>query len=235
MIATLLTQSLTLVPLVALLLVALLWKPVFRWLRHGLAVLAIAGIVWITWLLLWGNQVGGSRSDRWLDVVTGLGSLATIGGVLAGGYLAARYGRRASISITATPHVTSRGVVLSIRPVVKAVGVFPVRFRCGNGAVVRITEIWLAEEGPTHEGRFWVEGDIFRDSFAESGEELATTILSSTLPLAPSTIGWQVFVKIGAPTPKLLRALAPGLSAWWSDEVFVSRPSMTARDNLGSL
>jgi hypothetical protein len=65
-----------------------------------------------------------------------LGALATFLAFTGGFYLAARYGRRASVSLSGEVGLLPRdlGVVFVIRPVVRGVGVFKVAFRERLGA-----------------------------------------------------------------------------------------------------
>ena len=155
----------------------------------------------------------------WATVMTGLGggaaSLAFIGGAL----VALRYGRRASVILTADAHVRDGRVVVSTRPVVKAVGIFKVSFHKNRGAVVRVTELYLDAAGELQDARFWEKSDIFGQEFVDPGEELpTTTVFPLPSPIPASVVGWRVSVKIKAPT----RFLAS--SSGWADQVFVPRP-----------
>ena len=193
-----------------------------------LGMAAAAGFgVWF-WLALWGNKPADSgSSDRWLNVMLGLGATAAVMAFLGGLYLSARYGRRASVSISANVYpLPDDGVALATRPVVKAVGIFRVRFRGARGALIRVREMFTAPLEETEgtglkRGREWEQATVFGEQFAEAGEELATTTVFRLPPLPPSVIGWTVTIVIQAPTRWL-----PGSSGAWADRIFVPRPEI---------
>jgi hypothetical protein len=166
----------------------------------------------------WHAVVRGIGDHHWLTIVTGLGAFATAAGVATGAVLAVLYGRRASVSVTASPHVTPSGVVVAARPVVKAVGIFRVKFHATEGALVRLTEVYI-EQGELKEGRSWTETGAFDQQYVDAGEELPTTVIFPPISPPGSVIGWLVYLKIAAPT-----RLAKFRSAWWMDQVFVPRP-----------
>jgi len=203
-------------------------RPIPRWVAKVVVAVFVtiaAGAfgVWLWWAL-WGNHSpqGTPPPDRWLNVMMGLGAVAAVLAFFGGAYLAARYGRRASVSISAVPHLIPDGVVVATRPVVKAVGVLKVKFHGPRGALVRVAEVYLApkEASGLKEGRHWEEVAVFGEQFAEAGEELATTTLFRLPPLPPSVIGWRVSVGIQAPTRWM-----PGSSTSWTDRIFVERPA----------
>jgi hypothetical protein len=162
--------------------------------------------------------VRGIADHHWLTIVTGLASLATAAGVVTGAVLAVLYGRKASVSITASPHVTPAGVVVAVRPLVKAVGIFRVKFHASEGAVVRLTEVYT-QKGELKEGRSWTLTGAFDQQYVDSGEELPTTVVFPPMNPPASVIGWLVYLKIAAPT-----RLTKFRSAWWMDQVFVPHP-----------
>jgi hypothetical protein len=167
------------------------------------------------------HAVAKSIGDHpWLTIVTGLGSLATAAGVITGATLAVLYGRKASVSITASPHATPSGVVVAARPIVKAVGIFRVKFHATEGVIVRLTEVYI-EEGELKEGRFWTKTGAFGQQYVDAGEELPTTVVFPPIRPPGSVIGWLVYLKVAAPT-RLMRFR----SAWWMDQVFVPRPDI---------
>jgi hypothetical protein len=197
------------------------WKPAV------VLVVSLAGLGTFAWWALWGNQTtkvaGGS--DRWLNFALGLAGIATAAGVAGGAYLAARYGRRASISIRATVEaLDDGGVIIAARPVVKAVGLFRVNFHGPRGALVRVREHLLVDpdESPTgmKQGLYWELVAVFEEQFAEAGEELATTVLFRLPPARDrKVVGWIVAVAIESPTRWM-----PGSSGAWGDKIFVARP-----------
>ncbi len=195
-----------------------------------IALFSIALLAWVGWAL-WGNrspQGHGAPPDRWLNVMTGLGASAAVLAFLGGAYLAARYGRRASISISADiSELPGGSVLIAARPEVKAVGLFRVKFHGTAGAVIRVREVYAVEESVSQtglwEGQFRLAAAIFgeRDEdqqFAESGEALRTTVLFR-VPAPDGVIGWMVVVSIKAPSRWM-----PGASGAWGDKIFVVRP-----------
>jgi uncharacterized membrane protein len=239
-------------PWLWLVVVAVLAVPAFSiayeasgsWRRVAVAAAAVAlliGVAYWLWWALWDNQqkAGSPATDRWLNVMLGLGAASAVLAFLGGAYTAARYGRRASISVSAKTMLHTSGVVLSVRPKVRAIGIFRVRFHGPRGAVIRVAE-WYVPAGhdsalglnPQHpeapaleRGRVWEHAAVFgepggrEEQFAEGGEELSTTS-DFLLPLpSPSTVGWSVNLFIVAPSRWF-----PGSSGSWADRVFVPRP-----------
>jgi hypothetical protein len=159
--------------------------------------------------------------DTWLDIVLGLGAIATGAGVAGGGFLAWRYGRRASVSVSATVQATSDGYVLAIRPVVRAIGIFPVRFQKLTGAVITIWNMYVDDSGllvPL--GEPYEMPDVYEKQFADAAEELATTVLwHPRKPTDRRVVGWSVVIVIEA-QPRWLREKG----SWWTDRTYVPRP-----------
>lgn len=215
------------------------WKG--RIIGRAMAVFAslavLVGLGYWVWWGLWGNQPpeASPPPDRWLNFLLGLGALAAVLAFLGSGYLALRYGRRASVSITAKPLAHPTGVVLAVRPMVKAIGLFRVKFHGPKGAVVRIAEWYIPAgydpqigfdpgnpKGPSFvEGRVWEHVAVFGEQFAEAGEELFTTSTFLVPRPSPSTVGWSISLAIIAPTRWM-----PGSSGSWADRIFVPRPKI---------
>jgi hypothetical protein len=164
------------------------------------------------------SVVTATPGHDWLSIVTGLGAIATTAGVVTGAVIAVLYGRKASVSLTAFPHVTERGTVVTARPIVKAVGLFRVKFRPTEGVTVRLTEVYV-EGGELREGRSWTADGAFGQQYVDAGEELPTTVVFPPMNPPGSVIGWLVYLKIAAPV-----RLAKFRGAWWMDQVFVPRP-----------
>ncbi len=163
----------------------------------------------------------GVPTDHWLNVVLGLGALATVLGATTGFVLAARYGRKASVHLSAEAVETARsGVLVRVRPSVSAVGIFRLRFRKNRGAVVTTTEVWADDEGELHDGRFWDQDAIFGPSFVEGGETLTTTVVFPLGEPPARVVGWRVSIAIAVPR----RRLIPHDSWTWADRVFVAVP-----------
>jgi hypothetical protein len=134
----------------------------------------------------WHAAVRGIGDHHWLTILTGLGSFATAAGVATGAGLAVLYGRKASVSVTASTHVTPSGIVVAARPIVKAVGIFRVKFHATQGVTVRLTEVYI-EEGELKEGRSWTKTDAFEQQYVDAGEELPTTVVFP--PINPPWVG----------------------------------------------
>lgn len=160
-----------------------------------------------------------ASSDPWLNIVLGVAAVATTLGVFAGGYLAARYGRKASVSISAEAHTIDGGVVIATRPVVRAVGLFRVKFKDDAGAAVWLTEMYLDDQGGLSSGSKWKQDNIFGPSFVEGGEDLTSTVLFHQPEPKPRVVGWRVSIEI-----TVANRLLPGKGWSWADQVFVPKP-----------
>jgi hypothetical protein len=138
--------------------------------------------------------------DRWFNIVTGAGAAAGALGVVAGAFFAARYGRRASVSLTASVLPTPVGFVIVARPSVKAVGIFRVRFVKGNsGSKVMVVEMYQDDQGEPQCAKTYPRLNIFGEAFVDGGEELVTTTLIPVPTPAASVIGWAVWFEVHAP------------------------------------
>ncbi len=149
--------------------------------------------------------------DHWLNVMTEVGATAGALGIAAGAFFAARYGRRASVSLEATVLPTPAGFVIVARPSVKAVGIFRVRFVRGNsGSKVMVVEMYQDDKGEPHPALTYPRLNVFGEAFVDGGEELVTTTLIP-VPVPPaSVIGWAVWFEVHAPNRFLrLRWLTP--------------------------
>jgi len=129
---------------------------------------------------------------------------------LPGGKLAALAGDFAAWQI-------DRFCARAARPIVKAVGIFRVRFHATDGVKVQLTEVYI-DGGELKEGRSWVKTGAFDQQHVDAGEELPTTVVFPPINPPGSVIGWLVYLKIAAPT-----RLIKFRSAWWMDQVFVPR------------
>ncbi len=199
----------------------------------GFAVVSVISY-WVWWAL-WGNQPpGAAASDHWLNVMLGLGGLAAVAGVVGGAYLAARYGRRASVSIKAEARPNNSGVLIVARPIVKSVGIFRVRFEEEEGAVVKATEVWIDDDrkvrveiGERSLGRTGSNSEAFtNDTFVEGSEELQTTVLIPMPPPTARVIGWMVSLEVYARSRFLYDLFRGRRPYWWTDRVFVERPGI---------
>lgn len=200
----------------------LVWRTVRRhpWAVLGMlllagvcAVVAIHRVEWVRHYL----------AAHGLSIMIGAGAVATALGVAAGGVLAGKYGRRASVSIEADVHPSERGVVISVRPTVKAVGVFPVKFLDDPDAVIiRVIDVAVGDSGQLLRGDIRPKRDVFKQQFVEAGEELSTTCVFPPFPVKPNVIGWTVSIVVSAKTRWLRRLL--NVSGYWTDQVFIERP-----------
>jgi hypothetical protein len=173
--------------------------------------------------------------DHLLDVMLMLGALAAVAGVLGGLYLAARYGRRASVSIEAKAYDKGTGILIVARPRVKSVGIFRVKFHKVRGAAVKATETWIDEEGKVRvEGVTRPHFKAFgRDDLVEGSEELVTTVLILMPRPKAAVIGWMVDLEIRGRhrfTYYIFKAIpkVPDRGYFWTDRVFVDRPTTAA-------
>jgi hypothetical protein len=162
--------------------------------------------------------------DHWLNILLGAAAAFTVLGLLAAGYAGLRYGRRASLSLTADAHVLDDGsVIISCRPAVRAVGIRRVRFREGDGSVAKVVELKRNEAsgGIADVLAHWEQPAIFGASFVEPGEEVPTTVVFPVGVPEDGVIGWRVSVNVRAPN----RSIDPAASWAWADRVFVPRPA----------
>jgi len=167
-----------------------------------------------------GQLVAGpipSLSVSWVDYFTAAGGssavLATAGGALA----SVRYGRKATVQIEATAHVAASGVILAVRPSVRALGVFSLRLKEDDGSTATVTEVWAAPDGLT-DGRTWQSPIFFGANTVGAGETIWTTALFDVGPPLPGLIGWRALGTIRA--ARFFRS-----KEWvWDDRVFVPRP-----------
>jgi hypothetical protein len=154
------------------------------------------------WLLLWGSgsQAAAPPSDGWLNLWLGAAAIATLAGVVIGGIFTARYGRRASVSLTAAAEPVPGGFLIIARPSVKAVGVFRIKFTKGEeGSQLLVSETYVAADWQPTRVQPVVVKDLFGDTFVEGGEELTTTTMVA-LPAPPgSVIGWTLWIQVCAP------------------------------------
>lgn len=138
--------------------------------------------------------------DHLFNIVTEVGAAAGALGVAAGAFFAARYGRRASVSLTARVLPTSAGFVIMARPSVKAVGIFRVRFVKGNsGSKVLVVEMYQDDHGEPRPAKTYRRVNILGEAFVDGGEELATTTLIPVPAPPASVIGWAVWFEVHAP------------------------------------
>jgi hypothetical protein len=139
-------------------------------------------------------------SDHWLNIVLGLAALATLAGFAAGAIFTGRYGRRASVSLSAKATPVPGGYLIVARPSVKAVGVFRVKFTKGEeGSQLQVTQVFIDAEWQPVRVPDERRSNLFGDSFVEGGEELTTTTVIAVPKPPASVIGWFLWLQVCAP------------------------------------
>jgi hypothetical protein len=146
------------------------------------------------------TPVAPAPTDLWLNVVLGLAAIVTAVTLMAGAIFTARYGRRASVSVKADADKIPGGYILTVRPSVKAVGVFRIKFTKGAaGSQIRVAQVYVDEQWQPVRITGEPRQDIFGESFVEGGEELATTTVVPVSEPPGSVIGWFVWLQVCAP------------------------------------
>jgi len=154
-----------------------------------------------------------------LNLVIGLGAGAGAVAVAAGGVLAFLYGRRASASVSAEVHSRPEGYLVIARPVIRAVGLYRVKFQETDGVMVRLREVHL-DNDELVERECMVYPGAFGQQYVDAGEELSTSVTFPPLRPPESVIGWLVFLDVAAPT-----WLARFRTGVWRDQTFIPRPT----------
>lgn len=154
-----------------------------------------------------------------LNLVIGLGAGAGAVAVGAGFVGTAMYGRRASVSLSAEVHQTPAGVVVAVRPVVKAVGILRVKFKESDGVIVHLRDL-TANDGDLVVGEPWDYRGAFGKQYVDAGEELSTTVVYPPMQPSREVVGWLVSLSAAAPV-----RFVNFRTAAWGDQVFVPRPT----------
>lgn len=156
--------------------------------------------------------------DHLLNFVLGGAAVLTILGVTVGGWFGLRYGRRASVSLTATVDEREGGCLVVIRPSIKAVGILRVKFKKGAaGSQVDIVELKRPATGQIQMAMIPGARGVFGDSFLEGGEDLLTTVIVPVRSPSDDVVGWAVELRVHAPN----RFLRFG----WLGHLLRARPS----------
>lgn len=151
--------------------------------------------------------------DHWLNAATGAGGIAACLATIGAGVMAARYGRRASVSISAEAQPTATGFLIVARPSVKAVGVFRVRLRSrADSSRVVVAEVRSSGGRDPVLARVATRSGFFGDVLIDGGEEQITTTLVPVPAPHPSAIGWAVWFQVSARNRFLRLAWVPNLS-----------------------
>jgi hypothetical protein len=102
-----------------------------------------------------------------------------------------------------------------------------VQFQKGEGSFLRVEETSFDETtGGLVRGSHKDFEGAFDGQFVEAGEELTTTVVFDQPPLLESTVGWNVYFIVGAPTQ--WNRLRRSASGWWLDQTFVPCPPRRA-------
>ena len=146
------------------------------------------------------HAVNSPAPDTWLNIMLGLAAIATTAGFAAGAIFTGRYGRRASVSISATATAVPGGYLIVARPSVKAVGVFQVKFTKGeDGSQLQVAQVFIDGEWQPIRDPVERRNNLFGDAFVEGGEELVTTTLIPVPKPPGSVIGWLLWLQVCAP------------------------------------
>lgn len=137
---------------------------------------------------------------------------------MVGAIFTLRYGRVLSVSLEAVPKLIEEGVLVVVRPSLRAGGVLRVKMFRGRGSLLTVAEV--IQEGSAVVLRSPIETpNVFLDSFVMGGEELLTTTIVP-MPI-PSTnlLGWSVELKVYAPNrvfrfDLIGRLMRTGLMRW---------------------
>jgi hypothetical protein len=146
---------------------------------------------------------GPAPSDHWLNIVLGVAGILTGVAVVFGAAFTLRYGRVASVSVTATPKLIHEGILVVVRPSIKAAGVLAVKMFRGRGSLVTVAEVIQAGNAINLQTSIETE-NVFEDSFVVGGEELLTTTIVPMPRLSEALLGWSVELKVYAPN-RILR------------------------------
>ena len=165
-------------------------------------------------------------SDHWLNVVLALGAIATVAAITGSAYLASAYGRKVSVSVSADLDSLPDGnFLIRARPLVRAVGLFRVKFQRETGATLTVTEVLIDTRysGDPIIGRHWPMKEIYGPHHkvrVEPGEEWGTTVILRLYPPSPRVVGWSVELGVNVKR-RWWRFRSPN---YWSDRVFLPRP-----------
>jgi hypothetical protein len=157
-------------------------------------------------------------ASTWADAFSAAGALAAVAAAVGGAIVAIRYGRKATVEVTAEAVARGATVLLAVRPSVQASGVFRLRFPDGDGSRVRVTEVWTTEAGLA-DGRYWETSAVFGSSHVEAGEKIWTTVLFQVDPLDGRLMGWRVMLDVA-----VARRFSRGREWVWDDRIFLSAP-----------
>jgi len=152
-------------------------------------------------------------ADHWLNVSLGVGAILGGAAVVVGGFFTARYGRRASVSVSAHVQRTAHSCAVVVRPSVKAVGVFKVRLK---HSTVKVAEVRREDDGQIRavDPPPWGQDDVFRSAYADGGEELQISVFVPVLMPRENVVAWAARFEITV-EPRFLRRLGWFADRWW--------------------
>ena len=105
----------------------------------------------------------------WTDFFTAAGSTAAVAAAAGGAYASVRYGRRATVQVSAGAVQRSGVTVVVVRVSVRAAGFFRLKIHEDRPSTVRVTEVWALRDGLA-DGLYWETGGLFEERFVEPGE-----------------------------------------------------------------
>ena len=174
-----------------------------------------------------------AQEPLWLQIALLLGALATFVGAVTTFVLAARYGRKANVSIDAAAHERASRTIVAVHPSIRAVGVFSLRIEA-DSTWVTVTEVLRPFGGTARDSRQWINKTIFAtDADGKGGEEGVAVGEERVAP--GETVSKVVLFDVGHPPVELLGwRVSCGVEArrawsrtgvWvWADSVFVPAP-----------
>jgi hypothetical protein len=158
---------------------------------------------------------------NWDNVLSNTASFFTIVAAFGGSVGAIFYGRKANATVTAAAQRTTAGsVILAVRPMVQATGLFKIRIRSPNQASVVVTEVLRSAQGPGF-GKVWANKAVFAKDSLMPGETLTSAILFDVGAPTTDLDGWMVGLAVDA------RRLPFG-PASWDDRIYVAVPKPDA-------
>lgn len=162
--------------------------------------------------------------------IEALAATTTIAAFFIGGFLAIRYRRKASVTISGEAHQIPGGYLVVARPSISSVGPFRLRLANERGAVVTVAPVLATANGGTTSGAEkdrpafprQVEDDgRLVDQFVGQGETLhSSSIFRWDTPQAGGQplLGWRININVRA-GGRFRRGVT------WADRDFVPVPS----------
>ena len=128
------------------------------------------------------NKLIVEHIPTWAELFEAIGASAAVLAALGGLVAALRYGRRANVEVQAHAYQLGTGIIIAVRPSVRAVGIFSLDMKGPGGAEVRVTEVLRKEEG-LEDGESWPSMPIFKEEeLVVSGETITTSVVIDVGP-----------------------------------------------------